>query len=142
MAAPNLKKVKLTKVEQLLLMSAAVNRRGPYADLTRASTLRVIRPVLEWTGWIERDLKVTTSFEDCPGLMQCYRALIRMLSIQGKHGTWSKPKRPGKPLFQGNGMFGLNGCILQDPTFTSCRLTAEGKRLALQLLKRHPEFRR
>jgi hypothetical protein len=53
------------------------------------------------------------------------------------------PKRPGPILFEGKGNWGEpddpNSPACK-PHYKSCRLTAHGERIALELLARHPQY--
>jgi len=62
-----------------------------------------------------------------------------------REGSGRAPERPGPALFEGGGNWGVPGdpdlpaCW---PQCNSCRLTAEGERLARVLLEEHPECRK
>jgi len=134
----------LTETERLLLMAAAVHELGQVTDLSRANTNRVVDQVLRWrglsteeirSGWLEQEYG-SVHAEVCD-------ALIRMTHQTHRVGPGRAPERPGVPLFEGGGNWGVPGepdrpaCL---PYYNSCRLTSEGERIARELLERHPEF--
>ena len=124
----------LTETERLLLMAAAVQRLGPNTDLDRANTARVVDQVLRWIclgaeeisrGWEEPAIG--------PIHREVYNVLIRMTYQMPNRA----PERPGTPLFEGNGNWGVPGDPIRPaclPQYNSCRLTAEGEQLASELL--------
>jgi hypothetical protein len=135
-----------TTVEELLLMAAAVHGLGPDIDLGRANTLRVVNQVLRWQGFSAEQVRSGWREEDCdPTHEAVYDALIRMTHQTHRAGPGRAPERPGPPLFEGGGNWGVPGdpdCPPCWPHFNSCLLTAAGERLARQLLERHPEYRK
>ncbi len=131
----------LTETERLLLMAAAVQQLGPTTDLGRANTARVVDQVLRWLGLSAEE--ISRGWDEAtirPIHQEVYNVLIRM-TYQTPNRA---PERPGPPLFEGNGNWGVPGdptrpaCL---PQYNSCRLTAEGDRLAWEVLKQHPEYR-
>lgn len=123
----------LSVTERRLLMAAAVQGLFADTDLTSgtASTFRVVDQALQWqrlsaeeilTGW---DKEGTVN-------AQVYNVLVGLFH------------RPGAPLFEGYGNWGVPGdpsCPASWAHYNSCRLTARGERIALDLLSQHPEFR-
>jgi hypothetical protein len=124
----------LTAKERLLLMAAAVQGLGPSTDIDRANTARVVDQVLRWLGisageiirgWGEAAIG--------PIHQEVYNVLIRMTYQMPDRA----PERPGTPLFEGKGNWGIPGeptrpaCL---PQYNSCRLTAEGEKRASELL--------
>lgn len=136
----------LTEVEQQLLMAAAVSGLGPATDLSRANTARVVNEVLRWRGLTADQIKTGWRDEDCnPEHNAVYAALVRMIHQECWDGSFRAGERPGPALFEGRGNWGVPGdpdCPPCWPQFNSCRLTAEGERLAWSLLKQHPEYRK
>jgi hypothetical protein len=135
----------LTEIEQQLLMAAAVHRLGPTTDLGRANTARVVNQVLRWRGLTAEQVNAGWRDEDCdPEHDAVYAALVRMTHQACRDGNFRPSERPGPALFEGGGNWGVPGdpdypaCW---PHFNSCRLTAEGERLARWLLEQHPEYR-
>ena len=66
-----------------------------------------------------------------------------MVFQQYRDGWFQPAERPGPPLFQGAGNWGVPGDSNHPPSrphFTACRLTADGVRLARLLLEQHPEY--
>jgi hypothetical protein len=138
-----------TETERLLLMAAAVRGFGPSRDLSRANTVRVVQQALVWLGvsWEEIEgglLRLERQDPDENRLSDrvnsVYEVLIRMTRVGSR-----PPKRPGPALFEGGGNWGVPSDPSRpasSPYFNSCRLTADGERLALQLLEQHHEYRR
>ena len=125
----------LTETERLLLMAAAVQRLGPSTDLDRANTARVVDQVLRWLGLSA--LEISRGWDEAaigPIHQEVYNVLIRMTYQMPNRA----PERPGTLLFEGAGNWGVPGdptrpaCL---PQYNSCRLTAEGERLACELLR-------
>lgn len=136
----------LTEIEEQLLMAAAVHGLGPDTDLGRANTARIVNQVLAWRGLSEEQVRSGWRDEDCDASHdEIYSALIRMAHQVHREGPGRTPERPGPALFEGGGNWGVPGnpdfpaCW---PHYNSCRLTAEGERLARLLLAGHPECRK
>jgi hypothetical protein len=136
----------LTETERLLLMAAAVHELGPATDLSRANTARVVDQVLRWRGLSAEEVRDGWQDQECgPIHEEAYNALIRMTHQTTRMGPWRPPERPGVPLFEGSGNWGVPGdpnCPACWPQFNSCRLTAEGERMARDLLGQYPEYRK
>jgi len=136
----------LTQNERLLLMAAAVNGLGPRTDLLSANTARVVDQVLRWRGLSAEEIRDGWRQDDCDPLHQdVYGALIRMTQMMHRAGGWRSPVRPGAALFEGAGNWGVPGDPSRPacwPKYNSCRLTAEGERLARSLLEQHPVYRK
>jgi hypothetical protein len=136
----------LTEVEQQLLMAAAVHGLGPATDLGRANTARVVNQVLRWRGLTAEQIDTGWRNSDCdPEHDAVYTALVRMTYQSCRNGSFRASERPGPALFEGGGNWGVPGDPDKPPCwphFNSCRLTAEGKRIARELLERHPEYRK
>lgn len=136
----------LTKSERLLLMAAAVHGLGPGTDLTRANAARVVNQALIWTG-LSSD-KIRQGWE-CPEanpiIEETYNALVRMTRELHRGKPGRNPERIDDALFEGGGNWGVP-CDPNSPAawpqFNSCRLTANGERIARELLERHPEYRK
>jgi hypothetical protein len=137
----------LTGLEKLLLMSAAIQGFGPSRDSSRANTARVITQVLLWRGIRREEINeawTAGQFDGHPTIDPVYEVLIRMTHQLARVGPGRPPQRPGPALFEGGGNWGVPGDPSRPacwPLFNSCRLTAHGERLALELLAQHPEFR-
>ncbi len=135
----------LTQTERLLLMAAAVHGLGPHTDLNYANTARVVNQALRWRGLSAEEIRGGWRDRDCdPAHAEVYDALIRMTHQMQTVGPGRAPERPGPVLFEGSGNWGVPGdpdCPACWPQYNSCHLTAEGERIALELLERHPEFR-
>lgn len=135
----------LTEVERQLLMAAAVHGLGPATDLGRANTARIVNQVLRWRGLTAEQIKSGWRSEDCdPEHDAVYAALVRMTHQMHREGPGRAPERPGTALFEGGGNWGVPGDPQEPacwPQFNSCRLTADGERLARLLLEHHPEYR-
>jgi hypothetical protein len=135
----------LTEVEQQLLMAAVVHGMGPETDVGYANTARVVNQVLAWHGLTAEQINAGWRTEDCdPEHGAVYEALVRMTWQECRDGSFRSPERPGPALFEGGGNWGVPGDPARPacwPHFNSCRLTAEGERLALSLLEQHPEYR-
>ena len=136
----------LTETESLLLMAAAVQGLGPRTNLIYANSARVVHQVLKWRGLSEDQLWSGWGERDCdPQHEQVFRALVRMVQMKLRGGSWRPAERPGVALFEGGGNWGVPGDSSHPPSwplFNSCRQTAEGKKLARKLLKEHPEYRK
>lgn len=134
-----------TEIEQQLLMAAAVHGFGPNTDLGRANTVRIVNQVLQWRGLTADEIDSGWREEDCDAEHGAvYAALIRMTHQIHREGPGRAPERPGTALFEGGGNWGVPGdpeCPACWPHFNSCRLTAEGERLARNLLDQHPQYR-
>ena len=136
----------LTEVEQQLLMAAAVHKLGPATDLSRANTARVVNQVLRWRGLTAAQVNSGWRDEDCDSEHRAvYDALVRMTWKECRDDTFRPPERPGPALFEGGGNWGVP-CVPDRqacwPHYNSCRLTAEGERVARSLLERHPAYRK
>jgi hypothetical protein len=139
----------LTEVEQQLLMAAAVHGLDPTTDLTWANAARVVNQVLRWRGLTAEQINAGWRGEECeecgPEHGAVYAALVRMTHQRCQDGVFRSGERPGPALFEGGGNWGVPGdpdqpaCL---PHYNSCRLTADGARLAHSLLEQHPEYRK
>jgi hypothetical protein len=136
----------LTEVEQQLLMAAGVHGLGPATDLGRANTARVVNQVLRWRGLTAAQIDAGWQDEDCdPEHDAVYAALVRMTHQKCRDGSVRPGERPGPALFEGGGNWGVPGDPERPacwPHFNSCRLTAEGERLARSLSEQYPEYRK
>jgi hypothetical protein len=136
----------LTETEQQLLMAAALHGFGPNTDLGRANTARVVNQVLRWRGLSDEQILSGWWDEDCsPAHDAVYSALVRITHQTHRAGPGRPPERPGVALFEGGGNWGVPGDPDRPacwPQFNSCRLTAEGKRIARDLLAQHPEYQK
>ena len=136
----------LTEVEQQLLMAAGVHGLGPATDLARANTERVINQVLRWRGLTAEQIDAGWQDEDCdPEHDAVYAALVRMTHQKCRDGSFQTGERPGSALFEGGCNWGVPGDPGRPPCwphFNSCRLTAEGERLARSLSEQYPEYRK
>jgi hypothetical protein len=136
----------LSEIEQQLLMAAAVHRLGPQTDLRRANTVRIVDQVLAWRG-LSAEQRRAGWWDDgdsAPSHKAVYGVLIRMTEPVNNQGSWRAAKRPGLPLFEGGGNWGVPGNPNKPacwPHYNSCRLTNEGEQLARLLLDGHPEYR-
>ena len=134
----------LTEVERQLLVAAAVHGLGPSTDLSRVSTARIVNQVLRWRGVTEDQIESGWRLEDCdPEHATVYAALVRMTHETHTKGPGRVPERSGPALFEGGGNWGVPGDPNHPacwPEYNSCRLTAEGERLARALLAQHPEY--
>jgi hypothetical protein len=134
----------LAEVEQQLIMAAAVQGFLPSTYLGRANTVRIVNQVLRWRGLTIEQVEDGWREEDCdPEHGAVYETLVRMTQ-QVLHDSSVRPaERPGTPVFEGSGNWGVPGDPLQLgcwPHYNSCRLTAEGERIARELLRRNPEY--
>jgi hypothetical protein len=138
--------IDLTEVERQLLMAAAVHGLGPATDISRANTARVVNQVLHWRGLTAEQVNAGWRDEDCdPEHDAVYAALVRMTHQAVRGGGFRPSERPGPALFEGGGNWGVPADPERPacwPHFNSCRLTAEGERLARELLEQHPEYRK
>jgi hypothetical protein len=136
----------LTETERLLLMAAAVHELGPATDLSRANTARVVNQVLSWRGLSAEEVGGGWRELECgPIHEEVYNALIRMTHQTHRAGPGRTPERPGAPLFEDGGNWGVPGDPNSPacwPQYNSCRLTAAGERVAREFLGRHPEYRK
>jgi hypothetical protein len=127
-------------------MAAAVHGLGPTTDLGRANTARVVNQVLLWRGLTAEQINAGWREQDCdPEHDEVYAALVRMTHQECRDGSFRPGERPGLALFEGSGNWGVPGDPNRPacwPLFNSCRLTAEGERLARELLEQHPEHRK
>jgi hypothetical protein len=134
----------LTETERLLLMAAAVQGMGPDTDLDYANTARVVNQALRWRGLSAEEVRRGWRDRECdPAHEDIYNALIRMTHQTQSVGPGRAPERPGAPLFEGGGNWGVPGDPNRPacwPQYNSCRLTTLGERVAQQLLARHPEY--
>jgi hypothetical protein len=135
---------KLKEIERQLLLAAAVHGLGPATDLSRANTARVVNQVLRWRGRCAEELRYVWREQNGDPLHdEVYGALIRMTRQIACGAEGRTPERPGTPLFEGGGNWGVPedpSCPACEPEFNSCRLTKEGQQLAQVLLQRHPEY--
>lgn len=135
----------LTDIEQLLLMAAAVQGIGPACDLDDGRTAIVVNQVLAWRGLSAEQISAGWWDNDPPREHEAvYDALVRMTWQQCRDGSLRPPERPGPALFEGGGNWGVPGEPTRracSPLFNVCRLTAEGERIARELLAMHPEYR-
>src|SRR5437660_5231768 len=100
----------LTETERLLLMVAAVQGMGPDTDLDYANTARVVNQVLRWRGLSAEEVRRGSRDRDCdPAHEDVYNALIRMTHQTLRVGPGRAPERPGVPLFEGGGNWGVPG---------------------------------
>jgi hypothetical protein len=132
----------LTEIEQQLLMAAAVCGFGPRTDLSGANTVRIVNQVLVWRGLTSDQIDSIWSDQECDS--DVYTTLVRMTHQWCSDGSFRPGERAGPALFQGGGNWGVPGDPDRPacwPHYNSCRLTAEGKRLAQVLLEQHPEYR-
>jgi len=134
----------LTENERLLLMAAAVHELGPCTDLLRANTARVVEQVLRWRGLSAEEIRKGWREWSCDPLHQeVYDTLVRMTLQWQRVGRGQAPVRPGVPLFEGAGNWGVPGDPSRPPCwpqYNSCRLTEAGGRLAKELLAQYPEY--
>jgi hypothetical protein len=139
----------LSETERLLLMAAVVQGRGPRSDILHANTVKIIRQALRWLGVSDEEIYRGWWEEDGdeppakpPIYRDVYEVLIRMTQPIRANGRPRPPERPGRPLFEGGGNWGVPGKLPAcHPLFNSCRLTRRGERVARVLLARHPEYR-
>ncbi|MCH8807025.1 MAG: hypothetical protein IH986_13170 [Planctomycetes bacterium] len=135
----------LTETERLLLMAAGVHGLGPNTDLSCANTARVVDQALRWLGLTAEEIRRGLNEPEChPVSEEVYNVLVRMTHQTHRDGPGPAPERPGKALFEGGGNWGVPGDASSPPAwphFNSCRLTAHGERIALELLEQHPEYR-
>jgi hypothetical protein len=135
----------LTETERLLLMAATVHGRGAATDLGYANTARVVDQVLRWRGLSAEQVDSGWRTYDCdPVHEEVYYTLVRMTHQIEQSGPGRAPERPGVALFEGGGNWGVPGDPNNPacwPQYNSCRLTAEGERVAHELLERYPEYR-
>jgi hypothetical protein len=133
---------RLTETEQLLLMAAAVQGMGPESDLTYANTARAVNQALQWRGLSAEEIRHGWHEpESHPILVEVYDVLVRMTHQMEQVGPGRAPERPGTPLFEGAGNWGVPGdpdCPACWPQFNSCRLTAHGERIAQEMLSMSP----
>jgi len=120
----------LDDMQMLLLMAAAKNDLRPGIEL-RANCVRVIHLALRWAGQLSPDVEagLQNDFEYHPVVKTCYGALIRMIQHQPSSAA----------LMEGAGNFGTPENPIAMPTFTACRLTPRGEKLADELLTQYPE---
>jgi hypothetical protein len=134
----------LTENERLLLMAAAVHNQDSRTDLYRANTARVVDQVLRWRGLSPTAIREGWRQDDCDPLhREVYDTLVRMTRMKLRARGWRPPVRPGVPLFEGAGNWGVPDDPSRPacwPQYNSCRLTAAGKRLAQKLLAQSPEY--
>jgi hypothetical protein len=134
----------LSEIERQLLMAAAVQGLGPATDLERANTAKVVNQVLRWRGFSAEEVNAGWWDEDfAPEHGAVYEVLIGLV-YQVNNESSRHALRRGAALFEGRGNWGVPGVPNYpacSPQFNSCRLTAEGERLANELLKEQPEGR-
>jgi hypothetical protein len=125
-------------------MAAAVHELGPDTNLCFANTARVVNQVLVWLGLSAKQVRDGWRAHDCDPLhREVYDCLIRITRMAMSSGEWRTAERPEVPLFEGGGNWGVPGDPNRPacwPHFNSCRLTAEGERLARKLLTQYPEY--
>jgi hypothetical protein len=131
-------------MEKLLLMAAAVQGLRPGIDMKYVNTARVVLKVLQWAGLDTKEVMDRWRTDEWhPSLNEVYQPLVRMTQMQLFKGGVRPAERPGPPLFEGGGNWGVPGDPKRPaayPHFNSCRLTETGDQLALQLLAEHPEY--
>jgi hypothetical protein len=134
----------LTYPERLLLMAASVQGLGPRHTLTYANTARIVNQALGWLGFSgERTQELL--HDETPNIAhRVYDVLVWMTRQELRDGGWRPQQRPGAPLFDGSGNWGVPddpespACL---PYFNSCRLTSQGSQLAKALLRQFPEYK-
>lgn len=140
----------LSETERLLLMAAAVQGRGPRSDIVHAtSTAHIISQALRWLGLSDEEIdqgwwdsEAGEQSARCSKHRAVYEILIRMTQQLTSIGPPRPAERPGPPLFEGGGNWGVPGKLPAcSPLFNSCRLTKRGEQIARVLLARHPEYR-
>ncbi|MCC7424306.1 MAG: hypothetical protein IT428_28900 [Planctomycetaceae bacterium] len=113
----------LTEIQKQLLRAAAIAGLGSQTDLSRANTVRVIRPVLQWRGLTEEQIADGWECESAVVHNEVYKILIDMVHdaifFEGS-GTWGDPRDSTR-----------KACW---PQYNSCRLTETGDALARELL--------
>src|SRR5262245_11019549 len=107
---------RLTETERLLLMAAAVQGRGPRSDIFHANTARIISQALRWIGLSDDEIhngwwdsEAGERSATCSNHLAFYEVLIRMTQPLGRKGRWRPSERPGRPLFEGAGNWGVPG---------------------------------
>lgn len=142
-----------TETERFLLTAPFHLEFGPKSSLHYANTVKVVNQTLFWLGlsadeirrgWQELD---SETLDDDVRIINedVYNVLIRMTRQMLRGNSWRPQDRPGVPLFEGGGNWGVPGDPNQpacDPHFNSCRLTVHGERIARKLVKRYPDCRR
>ena len=125
----------LTRMEELLLMAAAVHGLGPDTNLHHANAAKVVGQALEWSGLMDEIVRHQwNDFESHPAIDAYYGSLIRMIR-QILPNEVLPPLRPGEALFEGGGNFGTPDDPPAYAHFTSCRLTVFGDSIARGLLE-------
>jgi hypothetical protein len=95
-----------TDTEQLLLMAAAIQGLGPDTDLSRANTARVVDQALRWRGLSAEEIRRGWEEPEIhPVNEEVYDVLIRMTHPMPDRA----PERPGAPLLEGEGNWGVPG---------------------------------
>jgi hypothetical protein len=122
-------------IERQLLIAALVQGVLPKIKLDRANTWRVVDQVLSWHGLTTEQIEAGWRTHDCDLEHELvYSALVKMI-----HTCVN-----GEKLFEGHGNWGVPGDASQPachPQYNSCRLTAEGEKLAILILEKHPGYR-
>lgn len=120
--------VTLTELERQLLRAALELGFGPNTDLSRANTARVVDRVLAWRGLSSEQIEAGWRADDCDSEHATVYAVLMRLTLEAQG-----------PLFEGSGNWGTPGVPDAPacwPQYNSCRLTAEGERLARMALTR------
>ena len=125
--------LEVSGVEQQLLIAALVLGLTPSIELYRANSARVVNQVLSWRGMTKEQIDSGWRDDDCdPEHKLVYSALVKLIHTNHDEvllfegaGNWGVPSDPDRPACH--------------PQFNSCRLTAEGEKLAVFLLEQHPE---
>lgn len=131
----------LTKIEQLLLVAALLQDKGPTSDFA-ACTGKILRQALRLSGfsldainelWQQAQSDINTK----PALVDEYYEVLIRLTDAG----YRKPERHQYPLFEGQGNWGIpEGSPPAFPDYNACRLTFIGEEIARDLLEWHPEY--
>lgn len=110
----------------------------------RANTARLVNQALQWRGLTPEEIhQGWEEPESQPVNEEVYNGLIHMTHQIEPARPGRVPERPGTPLFEGGGNWGVPGdpsCLACWPQFNSCRLTSYGEQIAQELFSRHPEF--
>lgn len=132
---------RLTEIERLLLMAAAIHDLGPQTNLRFANGRKVVGQALMWAGHLDKKLREAwESGEYDREIGAFYGALIRMTQHMLRGGALRSPIRPGLALFEGSGNFGTPDEPGPFPFFTAFRLTEHGAKVGSLLLEEHPQY--
>ncbi|OAI41662.1 hypothetical protein AYO40_02695 [Planctomycetaceae bacterium SCGC AG-212-D15] len=125
-----LERDKLSERERLIIMAASLHGTKAWERVQRANCFRVLQQALTWARLWDEERMRSRDVEE-PTVDDWYQTLIMMSRMAKK-----------ERLIEGGGNLGVpNKYPPALPAFTSCGLTAKGKKVARALFARFPKYR-